>query len=273
MVGYKQPPAHTKFQKGRSGNPKGRPKKARANKSAPTPGTLGTADSLALQEAERTIKIREGEEVREIPTIEAVFRAQAKSAISGNAFAQRDVVNRYEKAENERRRKIAEECEVWERYIENCRRLLAAAEAKGEPPPKLFPHPDDIFLDRKKGAFIRGPIDEEEAAMWGRLVRQRDLYIMQGVLDQRSWRKSNTKTPSPISTALVIAQLFNDSVPRRLRLSEGAFMSRILENEIMTKRTLVKALYQGWREVDLPMRRGAIFPPWRNPSNGKKTKP
>ena len=52
-VGYGRPPSHTRFRKGVSGNPGGRPRGM----------TAVRANRLALQEAYRLIPVREGDEI------------------------------------------------------------------------------------------------------------------------------------------------------------------------------------------------------------------
>jgi len=254
MVGYKQPPLHSRFKKGQSGNSKGRPKKV-----AVAPEGAPSANRLALQEAERPVKVREGDDVHEIPTIEAVLRAQTKSAISGNAFAQRDLLNRYEKAEAERRLRIADDCAFWRRYIDVRHAQMAEAEAKGEPPPKMLPHPDDIIIDDIKGVSICGPGTEEEAAAVEKTQKIRDLLVMQNVFDERM-RKGAKNNPTKARFSLVIAYLINAELPKRFRISDDTFVIRQKEYEVLTNRTLAKNLYQGWRDVGIPIHRGCVFP-------------
>jgi hypothetical protein len=50
-VGYGKPPLHTRFRKGKSGNPHGRPEGATS---------LARAKALALEEAYRLVSVREG---------------------------------------------------------------------------------------------------------------------------------------------------------------------------------------------------------------------
>ena len=82
-VGYGKPPFHTRFAKGRSGNPGGRPR-----------GTfsLMRAKSLALMEAYRRVAVEEAGKVVKIPVIQAVLRSQMTLAAQGNGAAQRAVI-------------------------------------------------------------------------------------------------------------------------------------------------------------------------------------
>src|SRR5205085_2700242 len=78
-VGYGKPPVHTRFCKGRSGNPGGRPRGM----------TAGRAAALALKEAYRLVTVREGDKVLTVPAIQAVLRSQVALAAQGNGPAQR----------------------------------------------------------------------------------------------------------------------------------------------------------------------------------------
>jgi hypothetical protein len=79
-VGYGKPPAHGRFRKGQSGNPKGRPRGT---------GGSGRLTKLVLLEAYRPVVIREGEKTTTVPAIQAVVRSQLTLAAKGNGPAQR----------------------------------------------------------------------------------------------------------------------------------------------------------------------------------------
>ena len=73
---------HTRFRKGRSGNPRGGSRAARH----------GRAKRLALMEAYRLVTIRDGETVVRVPALQAILRSQIALAAKGNARAQQAVI-------------------------------------------------------------------------------------------------------------------------------------------------------------------------------------
>src|SRR5215218_3833672 len=79
-VGFGKPPVHSRFRKGQSGNPSGRPRRQHDSQ---------RAKAIAMEEAYRPVTIRDGDKVRKIPAIQAVHRAQVALAAKGNGPAQR----------------------------------------------------------------------------------------------------------------------------------------------------------------------------------------
>src|SRR5580704_1822923 len=90
-VGYRKPPVHTRFRKGQSGNPGGRPRGM----------TAGKARALALKEAYRPVNVREGDKVITLPAIQAVLRSQVALAAKGNGPAQRALIEAIQAIERE----------------------------------------------------------------------------------------------------------------------------------------------------------------------------
>src|SRR5215470_17971203 len=81
-VGYGRPPLHTRFRKGRSGNPGGRPRRAARE----------GVKALALREAYRRITVKENGRALAMPAIQAIMRRQVGLAATGNVQAQRAVL-------------------------------------------------------------------------------------------------------------------------------------------------------------------------------------
>jgi hypothetical protein len=74
-VGYAKPPKHSRFQKGRSGNPKGRPK-----------GSKGFA-TIVRHELEAPVEVRENGRVRKISKRQVIIKQMVNKAAAGNQRA------------------------------------------------------------------------------------------------------------------------------------------------------------------------------------------
>ena len=85
-VGYGRPPRSTQFQKGISGNPKGRPRKAL------------DFDHALLRESKASITLNENGSRRRISKHEAVIKQLLHKAINGNIPAARTYLDRYQVA-------------------------------------------------------------------------------------------------------------------------------------------------------------------------------
>jgi hypothetical protein len=215
---------------------------------------------LALQEAERSIKVREGDEIHEMPVIQAAHRARVKSALSGNSVAQRDLINQYGAADQERRKEIAEECEFWTRYVDAMRKAELRAKERGEPFATPIPHPDDITIDPERGAVLHGPRNEEEAEGLTALVKSRNVYIMRYVHDCRINKIRPGMDVLDHSAALAVALRINQCLPKRVSLSGSEIVSRLMRYDRMTKRALLRDTYRSLRSVGMPAQRGEVFP-------------
>jgi hypothetical protein len=81
--GRSDPPKHSRFKKGQSGNPIGRPRKAKS-----TPPTGSPFDIVF----DRTLTIRAGGEAREVDVEEALLHKTLQDALDGNRPARRKIM-------------------------------------------------------------------------------------------------------------------------------------------------------------------------------------
>lgn len=246
------------FKKGQSGNPKGRPKK-------PDLGSH-SVDALVLAEGDRLIPVREGQNTSELTEIAAVIRKQYAIALSGNAYAQKHVIQRRDWAEQRKREKMAADTEFWGNYVRETRQAMAQAKAKGETIPEPLPHPDDIVIDHEKGVTCIGPMNEKQLGAVKELVKLRDAMIMQHALDEKLWKVEYGGDPlQGPGTALLMARWLDQTlVPKRFRLSETLLMMRLMRHQVTNKRALLKDVYRAWRALgNHKARRGATSPPLR----------
>jgi hypothetical protein len=70
-VGYGKPPIHTQFEKGQSGNPRGRPRKT------------ATASTILAEELQARVDITENGERRRITKLRALVKKALNAALSG----------------------------------------------------------------------------------------------------------------------------------------------------------------------------------------------
>ena len=160
-VGYGRPPAATRFVKGQSGNPAGRPRGSK-NK----PAQLGAYDltQIILFEANREIPINEQGKVVTMPMTQAVIRRIAIDAMKGRPRAQELFMKIVERAQSLliqlHERSMQAACEYkadWERELHRRARLGITHL------PDPLPHPDDIVINLQSGEVeYHGPMTPEE---------------------------------------------------------------------------------------------------------------
>lgn len=256
-VGAKRPPRDTRFQ---SGNPKGRPKQDICDHVLPE----GSFASRSLAISRRKIAVRESGAERSVPAIEAVVLAQIKSALSGNAHAQKHHLERHDRLEREERLMIERQHDWALAYIEHARAKLADAKAKGEPEPDLYPHPDDIVLEPGRPVRFIGPLDAEKGKKLKEKIALREAYIWQAGLEMRMDPKGDAAPVlEQLRSAEFIALELNRTLPPRLRMDEFWISHRIDVASRHAKRVLLKTTRAKWFAAGVRARRGALLPELR----------
>lgn len=177
LVGYGRPPAEHRYKKGQSGNPAGRPKGARNAIPKAVGLDFGTqpANRMLIEEAYRTIAVREGEQVVELPVIKAIFRALGVSAMKGNRLAQKTMAELIRGIEEDDRKLRVDHFAAAREYKSDWEQAIEHAKTHGLPDPNPLPHPSDVIIDTRN-AEVRyaGPMTPEEKEVWDRMLEFRD---------------------------------------------------------------------------------------------------
>jgi len=174
VVGYGRPPAEHRFKKGQSGNPKGRPRRAKPIEPKLDPSSQPT-ERLILKEAYRTVTIREGDKTIELPAIQAAMRALTIAAMKGSRLSQTALTEIVRAAELRERTETIEAMEAAIEYKQKWTAELYRLRQTGHPEPLLLPHPEDIEIDlRNGGVIVLGPMNNEEKEWHDKRVSRRD---------------------------------------------------------------------------------------------------
>jgi hypothetical protein len=86
-VGYRKPPVHTRFQKGQSGNPCGKPKKVLSE------------DEILLRELSSKLTVTEDGKRKRLSKFEVMIKQQVKLAMKGDPKAFRHVAETFRNAQ------------------------------------------------------------------------------------------------------------------------------------------------------------------------------
>lgn len=216
-VGYAKPPEQTRFPKGVSGNPRGRPKGAKNKMPALHEERM---KAIILQEAYRDIKVRDGERTVTVPIAQAVLRSVAVNAVKGQHRSQRlfaelvSAVETSHKALHDDWLLTAMQYKVdWE--IELHRRARLGIIGAPEP----LPHPDHVLIDLQAGtARVIGPSTNEEKVAWDKhMARKAEFQARIAELKEKLDTETDPKRRRRIEKDIAVTRMIVDVFERAER--------------------------------------------------------
>lgn len=260
-----EPDYSTRFQKGQSGNPNGRPSNQRKSADASRHDCQIAAQASEI--ARRLIPVRDGDGPREVDAVEASLLQLRRKAVAGDVPAIRlmfDLAGQHEAAE--RIRLVAEDekwvriSAKWAAHVAQKKPLFEAAVANGLPPPAIYPHPDDLVFEANNWVELIGPIDAESDELYQRIVSMADYWIAYMAYDV--WRGHHgrpfcARTDYVYVTDILFCQ-DQQWLPPRMRLKHDEVVSKFMHYRALNGRALHRKLSELGRAVEMPV------PPWRS---------
>ncbi len=215
-VGYAKPPETTRFKPGTSGNPRGRPKGAKNKRPTLHEERM---KGIILDEAYRTITVRDGDRSITVPMAQAIIRSLAVNAAKGQHRAQRLFAELLASVENANKA-------LHDAWLETATTYKADWEDElfrrahfgitGLPDP--LPHPDHVIIDIRKGtARIAGPSTKEEKAERDRqIARKADFEAEVEELQRMLAEETDPRMRQILSDDIAHSQKVVDIIGRAL---------------------------------------------------------
>lgn len=242
-IGYGKPPISRQFKKGKSGNPRGRPKKAAVSK----PQVDRSMRDTFLSTARREVTSKQGDVVKAIPLIEAAYQAESVLGLKGNAYALKNYLDRAERFAKDEAAEINKENEYWRNYVATYDKYAEALRKAGEPLPEYVVHPDGLVFEEGRHVMVRGGDPEIAAQNRDFIIRFRDTLILQSESDRRCYPSTGKRGQSnPIFVSEILYTHANSCLPKRMQLNESQILFRLFDLEKLPKKSLEQRLKAGW---------------------------
>lgn len=216
-VGYGRPPTDHRFQKGKSGNPKGRPKRARKAQSA-NADLLNPLLQIVHNEVYREVTVRDGDKMHKMPVIQAIARTLSVAAMKGNRLAARELINLLKPIEEDNAVAHWKAFQAVLDYKMRMTEQVTEYERQGKAPPEMIPHPEDISIDPRAGTYsIDGPMTEEELNALRDVIQFRDCLLEEcdAIYHDLSEDPDSPILKNAATVARTRFKRINDKLPKR----------------------------------------------------------
>lgn len=272
-IGYGKTPRHTRYPKGQSGNPGGRPTKKRKLEEMTGRSSPSEIDEMIRAQLTRVITVNEGGKPKKMKMREVISQAQINAAAKGNVYAQKEVMRTDREIEardterallaaEQQKAKREEEIETYKLMVNYKKRLedvWAEAEALGMKPDDPWPHPDDIMLFPNEQRWKpRGPFDERDLTPFNWYRAERDYLFAYGILDSRQ-RKKPSRAWQDMYTILWVS--YDVKLPKRWQIV-GKMEVEFFKLHLLTIKKLQHLVNERKRESDFRRALAGVSDKW-----------
>jgi hypothetical protein len=140
---------------------------------------------MALEEATRSVTVREGDKTTEMPAMQALLRTMFRASAQGDTKAGRQLLELISRTESARTETAVDMLQFAAQYKEKYAPIFEKHEREGLDPPDIYPNPDDIIINDATGEVtLDGPTTKEGAGA-RKVVRQQALDSMERYFEVR----------------------------------------------------------------------------------------
>jgi hypothetical protein len=211
-VGYRKPPKQSKFKKGETGNPRGRPK--RPTHAVPEMYEAGMK-AILLQEAYRLVDINEDGKKTRMPLIQVIIRRLGVSAAQGRSRPMRYYMDLLRSIEEGNFSAYSACAKAMIDYKEDMGKEFARRKKLNPSEPDPIPHPDDIVFNSSTGKVeLYGPMTKEEQVVWDRIEEtEAAIADLEGMLAKDPDNPDNKFIEEDLAHERHVRQLLARAVP------------------------------------------------------------
>ncbi len=253
-VGYGKPPVETRFKKGTSGNPAGRPRRRKPQQelaelsAAPVP-----ASTVMREELLREIVAQEAGGTKTMPLLQAALRNLVKLAFNGSVNANKEVVRLAAEEARKQEAEIAEDRAYWRDYVDRFDTMTRSMEAVGNEVPDWMPRPEDITFPPGQMTVIRGPASPEEMVHYISFAEIWEQFIAKGRYDCAVFPPRPRGTviqPHDHPFCIFFPYLLDKIMPKRMQLTPEVIQERFMSALFTSHQRLEEELIQAYDGVE-----------------------